>query len=51
MLALNKASRFDLAAEIFEKLGRDDLAAEQRKIIEENRDYTRIFGIDQITLD
>ncbi|MBQ7802353.1 hypothetical protein IJ380_00590 [Candidatus Saccharibacteria bacterium] len=51
MFRLSSASRFDLAAEIFEKFGRADLAEEERRILEENRDYTRIFGIDQISLD
>ena len=51
MLRLSSASRFDLAAEIFEKFGRADLAEEERRILEENRDYTRIFGIDQVSLD
>ena len=50
MLTMNHNSRFDLAAEIFEKLGRGDLAEKQRKIIEENRDYTRLFGVDKIEL-
>ncbi|MBR3204353.1 hypothetical protein IKF81_01570 [Candidatus Saccharibacteria bacterium] len=51
MLVLNHMSRFDLAGDIFEKLGRGDLAGEQRKIIEENRDYTRIFGTDKVELN
>ena len=51
MLALNHNSRFDLAGDIFEKLGRGDLAEKMEKIIAENRDYTRLFGVDQIELD
>lgn len=51
MLALNHNSRFDLAAEIVTKLGRSDLAEKYQKSIEENRDYTRLFGIDKISLD
>lgn len=51
MLALNHNSRFDLAGDIFEKLGRGDLAEKMEKIIAENRDYARLFGVDQIELD
>lgn len=50
MLAMNKNSRFDLAADIFEKLGRKDLADEQLKIVEDNRDYTRLFGVDKVVV-
>lgn len=51
MLTLNGASRFDLAAEIFRKLGRGDLAEGQMKLAEENRDYARLFGVDKFEID
>ena len=50
MLALNHASRFDLAADIFEHLHRPDLAEEMQKMIAENREYARLFGVDKIDL-
>ena len=50
MLAMNHCSRFDLAGDIFEKLGRGELAEEQRKIVEENREYTRVFGKDMVKI-
>ncbi|MBQ1528605.1 hypothetical protein IIZ77_03095 [Candidatus Saccharibacteria bacterium] len=51
MLALNHNSRYDLAADIVEKLGRPDLADRYRKVLEDNRAYAREFGIDQLSLD
>ena len=51
MLALNHNSRFDLASEIAIKLGRPDLAEKYQRILEDNRDYTKLFGIDKIPLD
>lgn len=51
MLTLNHASRFDLAADIFEKLNRPDLAEKMLHLISENRDYARLFGVDQLPLD
>ena len=51
MLALNRNSRYDLAADIAVKLSRLDLADRYLKTIEDNREYAHVFGIDQITLD
>jgi len=50
MLALSHNSRFDLAADIFEHLGRSDLAAKMLTQLAENRDYTRLFGVDKFEL-
>ena len=50
MLSMNKNSRFDLAATIAEKINRPDLAEKYLKLIEENRDYVRLFGKDKIVL-
>ena len=51
MLALNHNSRYDLAADIAEKLNRPDLADQYRKALEDNRAHAREFGIDQLSLD
>lgn len=51
MLALNHNSRYDLAAAIAEKLGRPDLADKYLKLLEDNRDYTRLMGQDKLPLD
>ncbi len=51
MLALNRNSRYDLAADIAVKLSRLDLADRYLKTIEDNREYAHVFGVDQITLD
>ena len=48
MLTLNKNSRFDLAGEVFKRLEREDLAEKYLKIVEDNRDYTRLFGVDKV---
>ncbi|MBQ6130399.1 hypothetical protein IJI72_01780 [Candidatus Saccharibacteria bacterium] len=51
MLSLNQNSRFDLAADIALQVGREDLAERYLEIIEENRDYTRVFGVDKLAID
>ena len=51
MLALSHNSRFDLAADIAEKLGRLDLADKYRGQIESNRLHAHQSGTDQISLD
>ncbi|MBR3594631.1 hypothetical protein IKL45_00090 [Candidatus Saccharibacteria bacterium] len=51
MLALNHNSRYDLAADLAEKLGRPDLAEKYLKLLDDNRAYTREHGIDQLSLD
>ncbi|MBR3319856.1 hypothetical protein IKG20_00940 [Candidatus Saccharibacteria bacterium] len=51
MLALNHNSRFDLASSIAEKLGRPDLAEKYQNLLQENRDFTRINGVDKLPLD
>lgn len=51
MLRRNHTSRFDLATDIFEQLSRPDLAEKMQKLLEDNRDYAHLFGIDQIPLD
>ena len=51
MLALNQNSRFDLAADIALQVGREDLAEKYMRVIEENRDYTRVFGVDKLSID
>ena len=51
MLVLNHASRFDLAADIFEQLRRPDLAQKMQAKIQANRDYARLFGVDKLSLD
>ncbi|MBQ6396326.1 hypothetical protein IJH89_01935 [Candidatus Saccharibacteria bacterium] len=51
MLALNHNSRFDLAAEIAREIGRGDLAEKYLREVEENREYTRVFGVDKVALE
>ena len=51
MLSLNHNSRYDLASAIANKLGRLDLVEKYQNILAENRDYTRIFGIDKNSID
>ena len=46
MLILNHASRFDLAIDVAEKIGRNDLVMKYQKIISENRVYANEFGVD-----
>ena len=46
MLILNHASRFDLAIDVAEKIGRNDLVMKYQKIISENRVYADEFGVD-----
>ena len=50
MLSLNHNSRFDLAADVAEKLNRPDLAENYLKQVQENRDYAKLFGKDQLDL-
>lgn len=50
MLTKNHASRFDLAAEVFEKFGRGDLAEAERRKIEENRVHAKEFGVDKFDI-
>ena len=50
MLALNGASRYDLAADAAEKLGRADLAEKCRKAIKDNHEYAIKNGIDKIEM-
>lgn len=50
MLTLNHNSRFDLAAEIARQIKREDLAEKYIRQIDDNREYTRVFGIDKIEL-
>lgn len=51
MLALNRSSRFDLAADIFYHLNRPDLAEAQMSLLEENHEYALLFGEDKISLN
>ena len=51
MLSLNHSSRYNLAADIFETLGRPDLADRELKRLEENRDYANLFGVDRLPLN
>ena len=46
MLALNHASRFDLAADAAERIGRGDLAEKYRRKIAENHDFAVKNGVD-----
>ena len=48
MLTLNHASRFDLAAEAAEMLGRPDLAEKYRQMIRDNHAFALQNGIDMI---
>lgn len=48
MLALNHASRFDIAADVAEKMGREDLREKYLKQISENHDFALKNGIDKI---
>ena len=48
MLALNHASRFDIAADVVKKVGRDDLIEKYQKIIQENHEFALKNGIDKI---
>lgn len=47
MLVRNGASRYNLAVSIFNKLGRADLAEKYQKIIEENTEYIKLYGVDK----
>ena len=51
MLSLNHNSRYDLASSIATKLSRPDLVEKYQKILADNRDYTRQFGIDKLSID
>ena len=51
MLSLNHNSRYDLAAGIATKLGRSDLAEKYLRVLESNKEHTRLYGIDQVSLD
>lgn len=48
MLALNHASRFDIATDVAKKVGRDDLVEKYQKIIQENHEFALKNGIDKI---
>ena len=48
MLTLNHASRFDLAAEAADVLGRPDLAEKYRQMIRDNHAFALQNGIDMI---
>ena len=50
MLRLNHASRYDLAMDIAAHENRDDLVAKYSSIINENAEYARKFGKDQINV-
>lgn len=47
MLIRNKASRYDLAMTIFEKVERPDLVAKCQAKIDENSEYIKLYGIDK----
>lgn len=51
MLSLNHASRFDLAKNVAEILGREDLVKKYQAAIDDNRKYAYEFGIDKINID
>ena len=48
MLTRNGVSRWDVAGRIFDLRGREDLAEEMRKKIQENEEYARLCGIDTV---
>ncbi len=48
MLALNQASRYDLAIDVAKLEGRDDLVKQYQGIIKENHEYAQENGIDKI---
>ena len=50
MLTLNHASRFDLAIDVFNQFNRQDLVLKYQRLIDENRAYAQIHGIDSIEL-
>ncbi|MBR2589087.1 hypothetical protein IKE84_01985 [Candidatus Saccharibacteria bacterium] len=50
MLRLNHASRYDLAMDVAAHENRDDLVAKYSSIINENAEYARKFGKDQINV-
>ncbi|MBQ6510495.1 hypothetical protein IJI94_00810 [Candidatus Saccharibacteria bacterium] len=50
MLAWNGASRYNLAIDVAEKLGRTDLVEKYQKILNENSEYAKMFGVDKIDL-
>ena len=50
MLALNHASRFDLAIDVVRKMNREDLVNKYQKTIDENRAHANEFGVDLIEL-
>lgn len=47
MLVRNKASRYDLAIAMFNRLNRGDLAEKYQGIIDENTEYIKIYGVDK----
>ena len=51
MLAMNGASRYDIAADVANRMGREDLAEKYRQVIAENHDYALMFGVDKIELN
>lgn len=50
MLTLNHASRFDLAIDVARIMNREDLVNKYQKIIDENREHAREFGVDLFEL-
>lgn len=50
MLSVNSASRYDLAIEIAQLEHRDNLVEKYRKILQENTDYAREYGVDQVEI-
>lgn len=50
MLAMNQASRYDIASDVAEIFGRGDLVEKYQKMIRENAEYAKMFGVDKIDL-
>ncbi len=48
MLSLNEASRYHLAIDIASRENRSDLVEKYQKILTENTNYAREYGVDQI---
>lgn len=50
MLSWNGASRYNLAIDVAERLERGDLVEKYQKILSENFEYAKLFGVDKIDL-
>ncbi|MBR2659725.1 hypothetical protein IKD60_03120 [Candidatus Saccharibacteria bacterium] len=50
MLRLNHASRYDLCIDVCRREGREDLVEKFMRVLQENTEYAREYGVDKIVL-